>query len=48
MRAKVHWASLPPAASTVQRFDGRQAKVEYAESPDKTVDGQVISVELHK
>ena len=29
-------------------FEGRAAKVEYAESSDKTVDGQVISVELHK
>ena len=29
-------------------FEGRPAKVEFAESSDKTVDGQVISVELHK
>lgn len=29
-------------------FEGRPAKVEYAESSDKTVDGQVISVELHQ
>jgi tetratricopeptide (TPR) repeat protein len=29
-------------------FEGRSAKVQYAESSDKTVDGQVISVELHK
>lgn len=29
-------------------FEGRPAKVQYAESSDKTVDGQVISVELHK
>ncbi len=29
-------------------FEGRPAKVEYAESSDKTVDGQVTSVELHK
>lgn len=29
-------------------FEGRTARVEYAESSDKTVDGQVIAVELHK
>ncbi|HTX77548.1 MAG TPA: tetratricopeptide repeat protein [Terracidiphilus sp.] len=29
-------------------FEGRPAKIQYAESSDKTVDGQVISVELHK
>ncbi len=29
-------------------FEGRPAKIEYAESSDKTIDGQVISVELHK
>lgn len=29
-------------------FEGRPAKVQYAESSDKTVDGQVVSVELHK
>lgn len=36
--------SINPCSS----FEGRPAKVEYAESSDKTVDGQVISVELHK
>ncbi|HWE86718.1 MAG TPA: tetratricopeptide repeat protein [Terracidiphilus sp.] len=29
-------------------FEGRPAKVQYAEVSDKTVDGQVVSVELHK
>jgi tetratricopeptide (TPR) repeat protein len=29
-------------------FEGRPVKIQYAESSDKTVDGQVISVELHK
>ena len=29
-------------------FEGRPAKIEYAESSDKTVDGQVVSVELHR
>jgi hypothetical protein len=29
-------------------FEGRKARVQYAEVSDKTVDGQVIAVELHK
>jgi hypothetical protein len=29
-------------------FEGRMAKVEYAESSDKTVDGQMVAVELRK
>lgn len=29
-------------------FEGMKAKVQYTESSDKTVDGQVIAVELHK
>jgi Tfp pilus assembly protein PilF len=29
-------------------FDGKKAKVEFAESPDKSVDGQVIAIELRK
>jgi tetratricopeptide (TPR) repeat protein len=29
-------------------FEGRKAKVEFAESPDKSVDGQVIAIELRK
>jgi hypothetical protein len=29
-------------------FDGMKAKVIYAESSDKTVDGQIVSIELHK
>jgi len=29
-------------------FEGRKARVDYAEVSDKTVDGQVIAVELHK
>jgi predicted Zn-dependent protease len=29
-------------------FEGKKAKVEFAESPDKSVDGQVIAIELMK
>jgi hypothetical protein len=29
-------------------FEGMKARVQYAESSDKTVDGQVVSVELRK
>jgi tetratricopeptide (TPR) repeat protein len=29
-------------------FEGMKARIEYAESSDKTVDGQVISIELRK
>lgn len=29
-------------------FEGRNAKVQYAEADDKTVDGQVFAIELHK
>lgn len=29
-------------------FEGMKAKIQYVESSDKTVDGQVIAVELHK
>jgi hypothetical protein len=29
-------------------FEGKKARVQYAESSDKTVDGQVIAVELRK
>lgn len=29
-------------------LEGRKARVQYAESSDKTVDGQAISIELHK
>ncbi|HEY2857368.1 MAG TPA: DUF1570 domain-containing protein, partial [Terracidiphilus sp.] len=29
-------------------FEGKKARVQYAEVSDKTVDGQVIAVELHK
>jgi len=29
-------------------FEGRKARVQYAESEDKTVDGQVIAIELRK
>jgi Tfp pilus assembly protein PilF len=29
-------------------FEGEKAKVEFAESPDKSVDGQVIAIELRK
>jgi tetratricopeptide (TPR) repeat protein len=29
-------------------LDGFKAKVEYAESSDKTIDGQIVSIELHK
>ena len=29
-------------------FEGMKAKVQYAESSDKTVDGQLIAVELRK
>jgi Tfp pilus assembly protein PilF len=29
-------------------FEGKKAKVEYVESPDKSVDGQVIAIELRK
>ena len=29
-------------------FDGMKAKILYAESSDKTIDGQIVSIELHK
>jgi hypothetical protein len=29
-------------------FEGMKARIQYAESSDKTVDGQVIAVELRK
>ena len=29
-------------------FEGMKARVQYVESSDKTVDGQVVSVELRK
>ena len=29
-------------------FEGMKAHVQYAESSDKTVDGQVIAIELRK
>jgi hypothetical protein len=29
-------------------FEGMKARVQYAESSDKTVDGQVVSIELRK
>jgi hypothetical protein len=29
-------------------FEGMKARVQYAESSDKTIDGQVIAVELRK
>ena len=29
-------------------LDGMKAKVQYAESSDKTIDGQIVSIELHK
>lgn len=36
------------AMSPCRDFQGRNAKVQYAETTDKTVDGQILSIELHK
>ncbi len=36
------------AMNPCKDFDGRKARVEFAESPDKSVDGQVIAIELRK
>jgi hypothetical protein len=43
-------ANFTPTASMnpCKDLDGMKAKVQYAESSDKTVDGQVISIELRK
>ncbi|MGD0735075.1 MAG: DUF1570 domain-containing protein [Terracidiphilus sp.] len=43
-------ANFTPAASMnpCHDIDGMKAKVQYADSSDKTVDGQVISIELRK
>jgi hypothetical protein len=29
-------------------LDGMKARVMYAESSDKTIDGQIVAIELHK
>jgi hypothetical protein len=43
-------ANFTPSASMnpCKDIDGMKAKVQYADSSDKTVDGQVISIELRK
>lgn len=40
--------TISGAMNPCQDFEGKKARIQYAETTDKTVDGQVIAIELRK